>query len=92
MIATLSGLAIGSVTLTPAFNKDVTEYTAATTTATNTITATPYDEDSEVTIKVNGSTVASGGSATWRTGANEVVVTVVNGIYSAEYKVNVTKS
>ena len=50
MSARLSGLTIGALTLTPTFDPNTTEYTATTTNATNTVTATPEDEDATVTI------------------------------------------
>ena len=45
MSARLSGLTIGALMLTPPFDPDTTEYTATTTNATNTVIATPKDED-----------------------------------------------
>ena len=88
----LASLTIGSLSLTPAFNKDVTNYTAATTASTNTITATAVDPDATVTIKNGTTTVTSGSSATWSAGANIVTVTVTNGSTSKVYAVTVTKS
>lgn len=90
--ATLASLSIGSLTLSPAFDAETTEYTAATSNATNTITATATDENATVEITVNGDTVASGGSATWNEGDNEVVVTVVTDTATKAYTVTVTKS
>ena len=52
--ARLASLAIGSLTLSPAFNKSVMNYTAATTNATNTITAVAKDGEATIAIKVNG--------------------------------------
>lgn len=92
MSARLSGLTIGALTLNPAFDSDVTEYTANTTNATNTITATPEDEDATVTI-LNGETAVNNGSAaTWVDGANTVTITVENGTAQEVYTVTVTKS
>lgn len=92
MSARLSGLTIGALTLNPAFDSDVTEYTANTTNATNTITATPEDEDATVTI-LNGETAVNNGSAaTWVEGANTVTITVENGTAQEVYTVTVTKS
>lgn len=92
MSARLSGLTIGALSLTPAFDPDVTEYTASTTNATNTITATPEDEDATVTI-LNGDTpVTNGQAATWVDGANTVIVTVENGEAEEVYTVTVTKA
>lgn len=92
MSARLSGLKIGALSLTPEFDPDVTKYTASTTNATNTITATPEDEDATVTI-LNGETpVTNGQAATWTDGANTVTVTVKNGEAEEVYIVTVTKA
>lgn len=90
--ASLSALSLGTAALTPVFDPAVTEYTAATTNATNTVTATAEDEDAGVVITVNGSSIASGDAATWRTGANTVTVTVVNGAATMTYTIAVTKT
>ena len=69
----------------------MTEYTATTTNATNTITATPEDEGAEVSI-LNGETpVTNGTAATWQEGANTVTITVTNGEAEEVYTVTVTK-
>ena len=91
--ATLASLAIGSVTLSPTFSKDVTSYTATTSNSTNTITATATDSTNATVVIKNGTTtVTSGNSATWSTGQNTVTVTVTNGTVSKVYTVVVTKS
>lgn len=92
MTATLSGLTIGSLTLTPAFDSDVTEYTAATTNASNKVTATPTDESATVVILNGETTVENGESATWETGENVLTITVTNGTEEEVYTVTVTKS
>lgn len=70
----------------------MTEYTATTTNATNTITATAEDDDAEITI-LNGETpVTNGSAATWAEGANTVKVTVTNGAAQEVYTVTVTKN
>lgn len=92
MSARLSGLTIGALPLDPSFDPDVTEYTASTTNATNTITATAEDEAAEVTI-LNGETpVTNGSAATWVEGANTVKITVKNGDAQEVYTVTVTKN
>lgn len=92
MSARLSGLTIGALTLTPTFEPDTTEYTANTTNATNTITATLEDDDATVTI-LNGETpVENGTAATWSEGANTVTITVKNGTAQKVYTVTVTKA
>ena len=92
--ATLSALTFGSMTLTPTFNKAVFEYTSATTSDSNTITATPTDGNATAVIKNGDDTVTSGSSATWSAGANTVKVTVTaeDGKTTAVYTVIVTKS
>lgn len=70
----------------------MTEYTATTTNATNTITATAEDEAAEITI-LNGETpVTNGSTATWSDGANTVKITVENGDAQEVYTVTVTKN
>ena len=92
MSARLSGLTIGALTLTPTFDPDTTEYTANTTNATNTITATPEDEGATVTI-LNGETpVENGTAATWSEEPNTVTITVKNGTAQKVYTVTVTKA
>lgn len=88
----LSALTIGSINLSPTFDTDVTEYTAATTNATNTVTATLNDDTAGAVITVNGNSLTNGGSATWETGENTVVITVTKGVSSKKYTVIVTKS
>lgn len=90
--ATLAALTIGSLTLSPAFDGAKTVYTAATTDATNKITATPTDSDATVVIKNGTTTVTSGQSASWSAGANIVTITVTNGTEEKAYVVTVTKS
>lgn len=88
----LSDLAIGSINLSPTFDADVKEYTAATSNATNTITATLNDNTADVVITVNGDSLTNGGSASWETGENTVKITVTKGTSSKKYTVIVTKS
>ena len=70
----------------------MTEYVATTTNATNTVSATATDDSATVSIYVNGTQVASGGSASWVAGANDVNVVVTNGMSATAYHVAVTKS
>ena len=92
MSARLSGLTIGALTLTPTFDPDTTEYTATTTNATNTVTATPEDDGATTTI-LNGETPNDNGTAaTWVDGANTVTITVKNGTAQKVYTVTVNKT
>lgn len=88
----LSGLAIGSLTLTPAFSSDVTSYTATTANATNTVTATAEDSGATVTIANGDTPVENGKSAVWEAGENSLTVTVTNGSAKKVYTTVVTKS
>lgn len=91
--ANLSALTIGNLTLSPAFDADVTAYTTTTSNATNTITATAADSKATVSIMLNGeTTVANGGTATWTEGDNEVTIAVSNGTARKTYTVTVSKS
>lgn len=87
----LSGLTLGSITLTPTFASGTFEYTATTSNATNTITATAAAQTAGVAISVNGNSIQNGGSATWVTGTNTVLIVVTNGTHSSTYTVIVTK-
>ena len=88
----LSALTLGNLTLTPTFSANVTSYTATTSNSTNTVTATAHDASAAVAITVNGTSIASGASATWQDGTNTVRVVVTNGSATKTYTVTVTKS
>jgi hypothetical protein len=91
--ADLSALTLGSLTLAPTFDSGVTSYTAATTNATNTVTATAADSGATVVITLNASTnVPNGTAATWDEGSNTLAVLVTNGASNKTYTVTVTKS
>ncbi|WP_461367324.1 cadherin-like beta sandwich domain-containing protein, partial [Candidatus Darwinibacter acetoxidans] len=90
--ARLASLTIGTLTLTPAFNKSVMVYTATTTDATNKITAVAKDGEATIAIKVNDVDHENGTSATWDAGANTVEITVTSGTETETYSVTVTKS
>jgi hypothetical protein len=90
--ARLASLSIGSLELSPAFNKSVFVYEAATTNATNTITAVPKDGEATVEI-LNGVTeVTNGAAATWAEGENTVTINVTSGTETETYTITVTKS
>ena len=86
----LTALTLGSLTLSPTFDADTTEYTTTTSNATNTVIATA-SEGATATITANGNTVQNGGSVSWNTGANTVVIMVTKGTASRTYTVTVTK-
>ena len=78
--------------MTPTFDADVKEYTAATTNDTNKITAEATDENATVIIESDDATIAADGTATWAAGENTVTITVTNGDEEEVYTVVVTKS
>lgn len=88
--AVLSALSIGNLTLTPEFSPLVMEYTTTTSNASNTITATAESETATVELTLND-TELTGTTATWETGENELVITVVDGAVRNVYTVTVTK-
>ena len=97
--ATLAGLSLGSLNLSPAFSPATTTYTAATTNATNTVTATPADAGATVEITNEGASeevveVPNGTAVTWETGANTLTIKVTgeDGAATKTYTVTVTKS
>lgn len=92
MIATLSTLTIGSLTLDPEFDPDVTEYEASTSNATNKVTAVATDENAEIVIELNDVEIDNESSATWETGENTLKITVTNGDEEEVYTVTVTKT
>lgn len=90
--ARLASLALGSLTLSPTFNKSTHDYTAATTDATNAITAVALDGEGTIEILVNDVEHTNGTAATWNAGANTVEITVTSGTETETYTVTVTKS
>lgn len=89
---TLKALTIGSSPLTPVFNPITGLYSAETSNASDTVTATANNSGATVSISNNGTPVTSGTSASWTEGVNtlSVTVTAANGINSRTYTVQVT--
>lgn len=71
----------------------MTDYTATTSNASNTITALASDSDNTTIVIKNGSTtVTNGGSAQWSEGENTLTVTVkADGNPDTVYTVIVTR-
>lgn len=92
--ATLSGLTLGTLTLSPAFDPDTDTYTAATTNASNVINATPADAGASIVIKLGDVVKENGSALTWAAGSNTVTVTVTaaDGTTTETYTITVTKS
>lgn len=92
--ADLVDLKIGSVALNTAFKPATTTYTATTTNAKNTITATPKDAGATIEVKVGETIISNGTAATWEGGSNTVTinVTAADGETKKAYTVTVTKN
>lgn len=92
--AKLSGLTVGSMTLSPAFDSNVLSYSSNATAATAAVTATPEMAGAQVAISYNGANVKNGGTVTWLADgkAHPLTVTVKNGNEVMVYTVNVTKA
>lgn len=92
--AKLSGLTVGSITLSPAFDGNVLSYSANATAATAAVTATPEVAGAQVAISYNGANVKNGGTVTWLADgtAHPLTATVKNGNETVVYTVNVTKA
>lgn len=92
--ATLSALSVGSLTLTPTFASGTLTYTAATTNASDVVTAVPGNAAASMKLTVGGKEIENGTPATWATGSNtlQIVVTAADGTTTKTYKVTVTKS
>lgn len=89
--ARLESLAIGSLTLTPAFDPDTTEYATDTTNATNTISASAASSTATIVVKLDGDAI-SGNTLTWGTdGEHVVTVVVTSDDDTMTYTITVTK-
>lgn len=84
-------LSITGLTLSPTFDADVLTYTAATTKASDTVTATPVNAEAKVSLSLGGTNVKNGSAVTWAAGANALSVTVKNGNAVKVYNITVTK-
>ncbi|MFL5745261.1 MAG: cadherin-like beta sandwich domain-containing protein, partial [Niastella sp.] len=96
-VVTLSGLAISTGTLTPAFSTSTTSYTATVANATSSITVTPTATDATATISVNGISVTSGAtsaSISLNVGLNTIttVVTAQDGTTTQTYTIDITRA
>ncbi|MFC3803718.1 cadherin-like beta sandwich domain-containing protein [Cohnella sp. GCM10012308] len=96
--ANLSDLALSGGSLSPAFTSGTTSYTASVANDVDSITVTPTASDSAATVKVDGTSVASGsasGVINLSVGSNapiEVEVTAQDGTTIQTYTVTVTRA
>ena len=91
-VATLA--ALNGLTLSPTFASGTTTYTAATSNATDVVTAIPSDIHAEVEVLLGTKQVDNGSAIEWASGSNTLKVNVVaeDGTTKKTYTVTVTKS
>lgn len=93
--ADLQSLSIGTNTLSPTFDADVTTYTIATANAASAaVEAVPAQGGAEVTIQYAGKNVRNGGTVTLTADgqAHPMTVTVKRGNKVKVYTINITKA
>ena len=95
--ATLSGLALSSGTLSPAFASGTTSYTVSVANTVTALTLTPTVNTSGATVKVAGTAVASGDASASQalavgTNAISIVVTAADGATTETYTVTATRA
>jgi phosphodiesterase/alkaline phosphatase D-like protein len=97
-VATLSGLALSTGSLAPAFSSTTTSYSATVSNTTASVTLTPTVTNTSATVTVNGTLVSSGspsGAINLDVGSNpaiDVVVTAQDGKTTKTYTVAVTRT
>lgn len=93
--ASLTGLALTTGTLTPAFNKGIYQYTATVDNNVTSIGVTPTAEDPNSKITVNGKTVPSGATSPYISldeGGNVITVKVTDSKGTSNtYTITVTR-
>lgn len=90
--ADLADLKISNNALEPAFVAATTEYTVATSDASNAVTAVPADMTADMVITYNDKVIANGSRITWAAGsANIVKIVVTDGSATKTYQITVTK-
>ncbi|HEY1060106.1 MAG TPA: cadherin-like beta sandwich domain-containing protein [Daejeonella sp.] len=96
-IAKLSALGLSTGILSPVFSASTTSYSASVANNISSVTITPAAEQSEATIRVNGSLVNSGiasGIIALNVGSNTIstVVTAQDGSTSKTYTITITRA
>ncbi|WKY48993.1 cadherin-like beta sandwich domain-containing protein [Eubacteriaceae bacterium ES3] len=89
--ATLSGLTLSEGTLSPAFAKTTTAYTATVENAVDSLTVTPTSTDSGTDVTVNGNDASVPVNLSVGTNTITVVVTGSDGVTTRTYTIEVTR-
>ena len=88
----LSALTVGSLSLSPSFNKSTFEYTTSGSVASVAVNGTATASDSVVTVEAGGKVYENGSSVKLNMGENVIKVNVANKTYVDTYTVTVTRS
>ena len=88
----LSALTVGSLSLSPSFNKSTYEYTTSGSVASVAVSGTATASDSVVTVEAGGKVYDNGSSVKLAMGENVIKVNVSNKTYVDTYTVTVTRS
>ena len=88
----LSALTVGSLSLSPSFNKSTYEYTTSGSVASVAVNGTATASDSVVTVEAGGKVYDNGSSVKLNMGENVIKINVANKTYVDTYTVTVTRS
>ena len=88
----LSALTVGSLSLSPSFNKSTYKYTTSGSVASVAVNGTATSSDSVVTVEAGGKVYENGSSVKLAMGENVIKVNVANKTYVDTYTVTVTRS
>ena len=88
----LSALSVGSLTLSPTFDKSKFEYTATASVASVAVNGTATAADSVVTVEAGGKVYDNGSAVKLAMGENVIKINVANKTYVDTYTVTVTRS
>ena len=88
----LSALTVGSLSLSPSFNKSTFEYTTSGSVASVAVNGTATAADSVVTVEAGGKVYDNGSSVKLAMGENVIKINVANKTYVDTYTVTVTRS
>lgn len=85
----LASLALGSLVLSPTFDKDVTAYATSSTNATDTLSYTTESATATVVTKLNG-TAFTGSTVTWTVNTDTLDIIVTDGALTKTYTITCT--
>ena len=82
-------MALGSLVLSPTFDKDVIAYTTNSTNATNSLSYTTESASATVVTKLNGDAF-TGSTVTWTENTDTLTLVVTDGTLTKTYTVTCT--